>query len=86
MTVQRYAVCFYLMSTGLMDILFQKFKHAIAAYVASLAGITPEQALKTIEVPKKDGFADLCVCIPKINQFNKLKGNPGKFQTFIASF
>jgi arginyl-tRNA synthetase len=47
--------------------------------VSGLAGITPEQALKTIEVPKKDGYADLCVCVPKINQFNKLKGAPPTF-------
>lgn len=57
----------------------KKFRKAIAEYVAALAQITPEQALKTIEVPKNTEHGDLCVCVPKINQFNKLKGNPAAF-------
>lgn len=57
----------------------QKFRVEIAAYVSKLAEIPTEQALKTIEIPKKEGQADLCVCVPKINQFVKLKGNPASF-------
>jgi len=53
-----------------------QFKRAIAELVAKAANITFEQALQTIEVPKKEGHADYAVCVPKINSFNKLKGNP----------
>ncbi|KAL6064477.1 arginyl-tRNA synthetase [Balamuthia mandrillaris] len=52
------------------------FVREVAEVTAKLAGITPEQAMELIEVPKQ---ADYAVCVPKINKFAKLKGKPNDF-------
>eukprot|EP01087_Luapelamoeba_hula_P012119 TRINITY_DN3368_c0_g1_i1.p1 TRINITY_DN3368_c0_g1~~TRINITY_DN3368_c0_g1_i1.p1 ORF type:complete len:605 (-),score=98.28 TRINITY_DN3368_c0_g1_i1:154-1929(-) len=58
----------------------EKFKHAIAHYILTkCTTLTFEQAMQAIEMPKKEGTADYAVCVPKLNQFAKLKGKPVDF-------
>jgi len=66
---------------------FEPFKRYIAEQLSPLSGVTQEQIMESVEQPKKAGFGDLALNIPKLNKFKKFTAKPNELaKTWSENF
>eukprot|EP01114_Cavostelium_apophysatum_P021285 TRINITY_DN7386_c0_g1_i1.p1 TRINITY_DN7386_c0_g1~~TRINITY_DN7386_c0_g1_i1.p1 ORF type:complete len:618 (+),score=209.90 TRINITY_DN7386_c0_g1_i1:107-1855(+) len=55
---------------------YDDIKRAIAEQISAFAGISIEQVVDSLEVPRKTNIGDLALALPKLNKFKKIEGKP----------